>query len=174
MPSKSKSKGNAAERQICESLESILGGKFIRVPNSGAFLGGVNYMRSQEMDAGQIKTFKGDIICPSNLPKLVIESKFYKDFNFSTLWTNKKNGLLDNWIQQNLIVCEPGDFPVLIMRFNRKGSFVVVRRDDIEEWELRNFSVYHYDNNGKDEIFIITEFEEFFTKNKDRIISRAS
>lgn len=174
MPSKSKSKGNQAERQICESLEQILGGKFIRVPNSGAFLGGVNFMRAQQMDAGQIKTFKGDIICPSNLPKLVIESKFYQEFPFHSLVSNKKIPLLDTWLKQNLDVCEPGDFPVLIMRFNRKGSFCVIRKDDIEEWNLHNFSVYHYDNNDKDDVFIVTEFEDFFTKNKERIIKRSS
>jgi hypothetical protein len=175
MTSKSKSKGNHAERIICESLEKILGGKFIRVPNSGAFIGGANFMRAQNMDAAQIKTFKGDIICPSTMPKLVIESKFYESFPFHSLVTNKRIPLLDGWIKQNLDVCQPGDFPVLIMRFNNKGSFCVVRKDDIEEWSLHNFSVYHYyDAKGTDTVFIIAAFEDFFQTNRERIITRSS
>jgi Holliday junction resolvase len=180
MTSKSKSKGNTAERQICEDLERILGGKFIRVPNSGAFIGGANYMRAQKMDEAQVKTFRGDIICPSNMPKLIIESKFYQDFPFHMLVANKKIVLLDSWLKQNLDICQPGDFPVLIMRFNRKGSFCVVRKDDIEGWDLHNFSVYHYMTTNQstetvdDDVFIITEFESFFTQNKSRILTRAS
>lgn len=170
MTSKSKAKGNSAERMICVKLGEVLGGAWIRVPNSGAFLGGANQFRKNAMDQGQIQSFRGDIIPPSQFPKIVIESKFYKDFPFHRLLVNEPIPLLDDWLKQNLDICEEGDFPVLIFRINRRGSTIAVRETDIEGWTIQNYAKYTYNN----QVFIITEFEQFLAANKERIITKSS
>ena len=161
MANKGKSKGNAGERKIADFLTGLYGQKFMRVPNSGAFLGGANAFRKVQLDEGQIATFKADLIPPSNMRKLVIESKFYGEFAFHNLMKDSDVPLLDKWVQQAKDSADDGDFWVVVFRINRKGSYVVFDKTRQSSFVIGNYTNY------KD--LIITDFEKFFADNKQTI-----
>lgn len=163
MPSKGKNKGNSGERKIADFLTELYGQKFMRVPNSGAFLGGANAFRKAHLDEGQVSTFKADLIPPSNMKKLVIESKFYGEFSFHNLMKNVDISLLDKWVKQAVDSADPDDFWVVVFRINHKGSFVV-----FDHSHLARFSV---DNHCRYKTTVVTDFEKFFVDNKDEIFS---
>lgn len=163
MPNKGKSKGNAGERKIADFLSKLYEQKFIRVPNSGAFLGGANTFRKIGMDEGQIATFKADLIPPSNMRKLVIESKFYGAFPFENIIKNNPIPLLDKWIDQAKVSSDPDDFWIVVFRINHKGSFAVFAAD-----KAHNFLVL---NHARYDSYMITEFESFFNMNKDAVFN---
>ncbi len=161
MSNKGKSKGNAGERKVADFLTGLYGQKFMRVPNSGAFLGGANAFRKAALDEGQIATFKADLIPPSNMRKLVIESKFYKEFPFHNLIKNADIPILDKWIKQARDSADEGDFWVVVFRINHKGSFAAFDRSLAGGFSLKNHAFYNDT--------VITDFETFFTDNKDII-----
>ena len=66
MASPQKVKGKSYENAKAKFLTDIFDQKFIRVPTSGAFLGGKNYDRRLDMSEGQVMAFKGDIIPPDD------------------------------------------------------------------------------------------------------------
>jgi len=66
MPSKSKIKGSAFEREMAKFLSEKYDESFVRVPNSGAYIGGKNQKRTDVLSEGQIRAFKGDIIPPDD------------------------------------------------------------------------------------------------------------
>ena len=66
MASPQKVKGKSYENAKAKFLTDIFGQTFIRVPTSGAFLGGKNYDRRLDMSDGQVMAFKGDIIPPDD------------------------------------------------------------------------------------------------------------
>ena len=66
MPSKSKAKGSSYERDLAKFLSEKYNGSFVRVPNSGAYIGGSNFHRATNLSEGQVRGFKGDIIPPDN------------------------------------------------------------------------------------------------------------
>ena len=126
MPSASKTKGNTFERATAEFLTRLYGETFMRAPGSGAYIGGKNTHRKQFLHEGQIRTFKGDIIPGENFPRFNAECKSYQDFPFHQLFTGSSR-ILDGWIQQCVDVADPGDFNIIFMKFNRKGTFVAVQ-----------------------------------------------
>lgn len=163
MSNRGKNKGNTGERKIADFLTNLYGQKFMRVPNSGAFLGGANRFRKAQLDEGQISTFKADLIPPSNMRKLVIESKFYKEFPFHNLIKNTDIPLLDKWIAQAIDSADDGDFWVVVFRINHKGSFAV--------FDQSHLPGFHVSDHCRYKTNIVTDFERFFTDNKDRIFS---
>lgn len=163
MSNKGKTKGNAGERLIAEFLSNLYGAKFMRVPNSGAFLGGANAFRKAFLDEGQIATFKADLIPPSNMRKLVIESKFYGDFPFHNLLKSQPIPLLDKWIQQAKDSADTDDFWVVVFRINRKGSFAVFDQSMKSKFSVSDHVCY--------QSYIITDFEKFFNDNKEVIFN---
>ena len=64
MSSKSKNKGKSWERDVCLFLSELYNDSFIRVPGSGAFIGGSNQFRKDTLSEEQIKLSRGDIIPP--------------------------------------------------------------------------------------------------------------
>jgi succinate dehydrogenase flavin-adding protein (antitoxin of CptAB toxin-antitoxin module) len=92
-------KGKRHERSLCKDLEAILGDSFRRTPMSGAFMGGVNWLRNGNLNQGAIDTLAGDIICPEYF-KFSIESKNYQDVPkvYNLLDSNDLH--LDKWIKQ--------------------------------------------------------------------------
>jgi hypothetical protein len=162
MPTKGKSKGNQGELKIAKFLTELFENKFMRVPNSGAMVGGANAHRKLLMDSVQISYFKSDIIPPSHMRKLVIESKFYKDFPFHKLGTDQAIAQLDKWIEQTLTTIEPGDVWFVVVRINHKGSFAVFDKSWVEHFEIQNYAKYF------DSIWV--DFEPFFTANKQKIL----
>jgi len=161
MSSAGKIKGNTGERKIADFLTKLYGQKFIRVPNSGAFLGGSNRFRKASLDAGQIATFKADLIPPSNMRKLVIESKFYGDFPFHNLFKNVDVPLLDKWIKQAIDSADDDDLWIVVFRINRKGAFAVFDKSLVNRFIIGDYVSYKTN--------IITDFERFFTDNRDVI-----
>lgn len=164
MPSKGKIKGNSWERDICKFLGTTLGGNFMRVPNSGAFTGGMNSFRRSRLSDTQVRNSKGDIIPPDHLKHMVIEAKSYKDFTFHLLLSDECKQL-DTWIKQTLDAVDEGDNWFTIFKINRKGSYVVFDKNLIQKHQLVLASHVIY----KD--YAICDFESFFTNNKDVILS---
>jgi hypothetical protein len=161
MPTKGKSKGNSGELKIAKFLTELYEAKFMRVPNSGAAIGGANNVRKQSMDATQISYFKSDIIPPSNMRKLVLESKFHRQFPFHKLAVDEPIRQLDAWIQQTLDTVDEGDLWFVIVRINNKGSFALFDATHAPQFEFGNHA--RYSN------YVWVDFESFFTRNKQRI-----
>ena len=78
MPSPQKIKGKSFENAKAKFLTEIFEEKFVRVPTSGAFLGGQNYDRRLSMSQGQVMAFKGDIIPPDDWIYFNCETKSNK------------------------------------------------------------------------------------------------
>ena len=78
MPSAAKQKGNAWERDVAKDLSETFNENFIRVPNSGAYTGGANVFRIDQLTEQQKRMMDGDIICllyTSPSPRDVEESR---------------------------------------------------------------------------------------------------
>jgi hypothetical protein len=161
MPSKGKNKGNSGELRIAKFLTELFGEKFIRVPNSGAMVGGANAHRKLLMDSVQISYFKSDIIPPGSMKKLVVESKFYAQFQFHLLTTNKPIPQLDKWIKQTLDTVDPGDLWFLVVRINHKGSFAVFDQEHLANFQVGNHARYFS--------YVWCDFESLFENNRDKI-----
>lgn len=168
MTGKAKSKGNSAERELAKFLMATFGGSFIRVPNSGAYVGGKNAFRREFLSDGQVRNAKGDIIPPGHMPRLVLESKFYADFAFHSLLTPGNVPQLDTWIKQTVECVDPGDLWFVAFKINRKGWFTCMSYDVAMQnnFKLENHCVY---SDGKNK-YIVTELNQFFINNKDLIL----
>jgi len=158
MPSASKIKGSSFERDIAKYLSDLYNESFVRVPNSGAFIGGINKDRKSYLHEGQVRSFKGDIIPGESFQLLNIECKNYADFPFYQILTTCK--LLDDWLDQLMDVSDKDDLNVLFMKFNRKGRYIAVEQK--HKWKMNNYLVYHSDIYGS---WIISELEHFFKLN---------
>ena len=160
----SKTKGSTGEREACKILGEILGGSFIRSPGSGAFVGGKNAFRKGHLSAGQTRTFKGDVISPDDLPRLILESKSYLELAFHQLISAKTCPQLDEWIGQTLETIDPGDLSIILIKITRIGWFACVPVSEIP-------FVYgnHADYTGKHGRYRITDMVEFFTRNRDLV-----
>lgn len=163
MPSKGKTKGNTGELKIAKFLTETFDAKFMRVPNSGAFLGGANAHRKVSMDAQQINYFKSDIIPPSHMHKLVIESKFYKSFPFDKLAGNVRIGQLEGWIKQTLTTVDAHDMWFVVVRINHKGTWACFDHKWLQHLQVGNHARYFE--------YVWCEFEPLFTNNKQAILS---
>lgn len=128
MPSKSKAKGNSWELDVAKFLTETYGETFLRVPSSGAFVGGKNAHRKSSLDQGQLQSKKGDIHPPQSWTHFNCECKSYKDFPFHQLfYTDVK--ILDSWIQQQHDVEDEGDLNIILIKISRKERWVVVPAD---------------------------------------------
>jgi hypothetical protein len=124
MPSKSKAKGNAWELEVSKFLSETYNESFIRIPSSGAFVGGMNNFRKQTLGEAQLQSKKGDIHPPQAWKHWNIECKSYADFPFHQLWyTDVK--ILDAWIQQQKDVEDKGDLNLILIKISRKDKWVV-------------------------------------------------
>jgi hypothetical protein len=166
----SKRKGNSGELELCKKLKEIFGGSFIRVPNSGAFTGGKNAFRKELLSEGQNRNSKGDIIPPDFMPKLVLESKFYKDFRFHQLLQPGPCVQLDDWIGQSLDANDPGDVWFVCFKINLRGWYIAVPFETSSEYEFENH-VHYTGEHGK---FIVTSALEFFAANRDVILRQTA
>lgn len=170
MTSKAKQKGNSWEREITKFLGEELGGNFMRVPNSGAYVGGKNEARKMLMDDGQVRLVKGDIIPPDHLPLLNLEAKNYADIAFHQI-INGECKQLNSWIDQTETPAEPNDISFTIFKITRKGSWIVFKHDLINEFILDSYVVYKKTPTSQ---YIVTDYESFIKTNKDKIIKIAS
>lgn len=128
MPSKSKAKGNSWELDVAKFLTETYGETFIRIPSSGAFVGGKNATRKDVLGEAQLQSKKGDIHPPQSWKYWNIECKNYADFPFHQLWfTDVK--ILDAWIQQQKDVEDKGDLNLILIKITRKEKWVVFPAD---------------------------------------------
>jgi hypothetical protein len=124
MPSKSKAKGNAWELDVAKFLSETYKESFLRIPSSGAFVGGKNIFRKAQIDSAQLQGKKGDIHPPEAWKHWNIECKSYADFPFHQLWTSDVK-ILDAWIQQQKDVEDEGDLNLILIKISRKDKWVV-------------------------------------------------
>ena len=168
MPSPSKAKGNSFERQTADFLTELYGEKFIRAPGSGAYVGGKNTHRKQLLHEGQIRNFKGDIVPGESFPKLNAECKSYKDFPFHQLFSGTVKQL-EGWIEQCMDVSDPGDFNIIFMKFNRKGTFVAVQIQDRQEYTQFQFVRHINYGSAKHDHWIVMDHDTFWELNSDLV-----
>jgi len=158
-------KGNAFENVCCKIFAEVFGGSWKKVFGSGAYVGRSNAYRRADMSAGQLSSTKADIHTPDEFPKLVIEAKSYQDFSFHLLL--KESVLLDNWLQEIFECIDEGDFWLLVMKFNRKGTFVATKFE-FGDFKLDNHFIYNSSRFGK--LFFTGDVKSFLENNKELII----
>lgn len=124
MPSKSKTKGNSWELEVSKFLSSTYNESFIRIPSSGAFVGGKNSFRKTSIDHTQLQSKKGDIHPPTDWKHWNLECKSYSEFPFHQLWTSDVK-LLDSWIQQQHDVEDVGDLNLILIKISHKDKWIV-------------------------------------------------
>lgn len=127
MPSKSKSKGSSYERDMAKFLSEKYGDSFVRVPNSGAYIGGSNNHRTVVLSEGQVRSFKGDIIPPDDWKYFNCECKNYADLPFHQIISGNGVAKIDSWIDQTMEVADEKDFNVLFIKITRKGEYVMIQ-----------------------------------------------
>jgi hypothetical protein len=163
MPSKAKTKGSQFERELAKYLSDLYGESFVRIPNSGAYIGGLNTHRKTNLSENQIKSFKGDIVPPDSWSYFNAEAKNYNDFPFHQVVTGKCKQL-ETWLDQLLAVAEPNDVNFLFFKLSRKGRFVCVQSK--LTWKSDNFIYFSSEKYGD---WIIIDFDQFWSKNKDLV-----
>ena len=156
MPSAAKQKGNTWERDVAKDLSVTFNENFIRVPNSGAYTGGANVFRIDQLTEQQKRMMDGDIMVPPCLSRYKIECKNYKAFDFHQLFNENKT--LDKWIKQ----AEFGLLWFLVIKVTRKGSFILFRKEISKHFSYKNYLSY------KDK-YVITDYKEFWQENADAI-----
>lgn len=161
MPSKSKAKGSSFEREVAAYMSSLYSESFVRVPNSGAYIGKSNSHRKTFLDNYQVKNFKGDIIAPDSWSNFNSEAKNYADFPFHQVLTGSCRQL-DEWLEQLMAVADKDDVNILFFKITRKGRFVAVQTH--LTWVTDSFIYY---SSAKHKDWLIIDFERFFTHNKD-------
>jgi hypothetical protein len=166
MTSPQKIKGNAWENTVAKHLTELYGESFIRVPHSGAYIGGVNQHRKEILHEGQIRSFKGDIIPGLSFPRFNAECKSYKDFPFHQLFQGSCR-TLDQWIEQCMDVADEGDFNIIFMKFNRKGTYVAVQAQP-NQTDLVFTRHFNY-TSGLHGHWLIMDYDLFWELNADSV-----
>ena len=161
MSSKSKTKGNSYEREIAKFLSDTYGEPFVRVPNSGAYIGGSNSHRKNFLDGNQAKSFKGDITPPDSWSNFNAECKNYADFPWHLMLTGNCKQL-DTWFEQLLEVEDEGDLNIVFFKITRKGQYVAIQSK--LTWVTDNFMYYTSKKFGD---WIIMEHSTFFKNNSE-------
>lgn len=164
--SKSKNKGNGGERELCRIFGDTFGLPFIRSRNSGAFVGGKNAARKEGLTENQIRGQKGDIIPPDDMPHLVIEGKFYKDFRFHQLMQPGPCPQLDEWIGQALDAIDAGDLWMICFKINLRGWYIAIPEEFFKDFAFGNHCVY----SGGRGCFKVTDLKDFLDQNRDAIM----
>lgn len=150
MASKSKTKGSSYERDIAKFLSEKYGDSFVRVPNSGAYIGGSNNYRTITLSEGQVRSFKGDIIPPDTWKYFNCECKNYADLPFHQIIAGNHVVKLESWIDQTMEVAEDKDFNVLFIKITRKGEFVMIQDKEFHSGMFVQPGLeYHSHNHGK-------------------------
>lgn len=161
MTSASKQKGSSYERTVSKYLSKTYNESFVRVVNSGAYVGGKNVIRKTHLSEAQVKSFKGDITPPDSWKHFNCECKSYLSFSFHLLLKGKY-AQLDEWLEQMLEVEEENDVSILFMKFNRIGQYVAVPAKFT--WKSDCFYFYKSSKYGD---WIVMEFDHFFALNTD-------
>ena len=168
MSSKSKTKGKSWERDVCNFLSELYNDSFIRVPNSGAYVGGKNEYRKDTLSEEQIKLARGDIVPPTKYPYFLAECKNYADFPFHSLLAKTKIAQLDSWIDQvEHDVTDDNDLWLLFIKITRKGTFVLF---DTNLYDPKESCIECRKTYGAIyKKYWFTEMNHFFNRHKDKL-----
>lgn len=172
MPNKSKIKGSTFEREVAKDLSDLYNESFIRVANSGAYVGGANYYRVNTLSEGQVQSSRGDIQPPDGWSFFNCECKSYSDFPFHQLLFQGKIPILEKFISQLMDVAKPGDLNLLIMKFNRKGKYVVFENNLLNKHFKTNRYVSYTDEQNN--TWAITGYRDFWQLNKNSVQTLAN
>jgi len=174
MASKSKEKGKRYERQVAEFLSKQFNTSFVRVPNSGAFVGGKNSKRRNTLTESQTKSFKGDIIPPENW-NIVIECKNYEKISGGLTAIIKGESVqLNKWIKElrgdagELENRDQLDYHILFLKITRVGEwFIVPENMNILDSKIPYIQYWYNDNS-----YLMFDIS-YFDKLKNTILKRS-
>jgi hypothetical protein len=160
MANANKNKGKGWERELAKDLCEVFGLSFMRVPNSGAWIGGKNFFRAAKISKEQNLMMEGDIIMPIELSHIKIEAKFYQKFSFISLYDS--NAIFDSWVTQS----EIGDtkkISFVIFKINNNGAFISIHKSHASLFVVpTNYMVYKNQ--------IIFRYDGFFAANKQKLL----
>jgi Holliday junction resolvase len=167
---KSKEKGKRGERELCSLLTNFFEKPFLRVPNSGSFLGGKNIKREKKIDDSQKVVLKGDIIPPDKFENLLIECKNYKNINFLKIF-NGNNSTIDSWIRQCLDIVHEKNVWFICFKITNRGWFSIVP-EKFFSFEIfsGNYMIYKYNQ----EKYIIVSLSSFLETHRKIIEQKLS
>lgn len=123
----SKKKGNNNENECKKILNERFDGVaiFQRTPNSGAFVGGQNFYRKEQLNEEQNLLFVGDLYCNRKDLKFTIEHKAYAEASFWDLFNDSSD--LHDWMKQAQHDADSvGKKPMLVVKYNNKKRIVYV------------------------------------------------
>jgi len=129
----SKKKGNRFELEMAKRLSEFFDE---RVPTSGAFVGGKNRVKHHDIREDAKDILSGDLITPSWFP-FSIECKFHNDEPKFHHFLSGSSILFDEWWEQAKSDAEFADkHPMLVMKVNRKGTYIALARSLIENMDV--------------------------------------
>jgi hypothetical protein len=166
--SRQKQKGNAFERVISDHLTSIFNLKFFRTPGSGAYVGGRNFHRTNELSNSQQLLLEGDIVVPEELDFLKFECKTLKTFSFSSLMEN--NAIFESWVEQ---ATSEDKLWFLIFKINNRGTFIVYESDLYDGFLHPKKHYVNYYHRGLHRGVVIEKMDGWFEANKDTLLDYA-
>jgi hypothetical protein len=169
MTSPQKSKGSSWERDVATFLTALYNERFLRVPASGAYIGGANAKRKEYLSEGQIRHFKGDIIPGESFPLLNIECKNYAGLEFHQLYFGSCRQL-DIWIDQLLQPADANDVNLLLIKITRRGKFACFQETLLNK-HVTLPSHYTRYTSCKSGAWYIVDYDKFWQINKDSIKS---
>ena len=145
----SKRKGNSAENEVRKILDERFSfTNFHRSPSSGAFVGGSNFYRKEELNKSQNLVFVGDVYCSREDFKFTIEHKAYAEASFWDLFNESSD--LHSWMKQAEHDAESvGKQPMLIVKYNNKKRIVYLKKDYVDSLDCSNLETYAiFSHNG--------------------------
>lgn len=162
MASKSKTKGNSFEREVCKFLNGVTGFNFMRVPSSGAYIGKGNQSRVDSMADNQVRIMDGDIIVPDEWMDWSLECKFYKELAWKKLFQPEGIAQLNGWIEQAKVTSKPSW--LLIFKINNAGAYCVLDCETVDKYGFHLPECFmHYRND-----YVIVDMKLFLNENHER------
>lgn len=187
-----KRKGKTGERFFANFLTEISGFNFLRIPNSGAMVGGNNRSCIFEMAEMQTEAMLGDIFPPGNLKlRFIIECKNYKSISWNMLEKSKAPATLKGWIGEvnydaitYMLYKEAKNddlrapMVTLVFKISRQGDWICYNKGHFNELGLTNMNPKYkikYETEDKlknlgfcDEYYI-EDFKSFVKNNKEKM-----
>lgn len=145
----SKRKGNSSENEVRKILDERFSfTNFHRSPSSGAFVGGSNFYRKEELNKSQNLVFVGDIYCSREDFKFTIEHKAYAEASFWDLFNESSD--LHSWMKQAEHDAESvGKQPMLIVKYNFHERIVYLKKNYVDSLDCSNLETYAiFSHNG--------------------------
>lgn len=129
-----KKKGNNNENECRKILDERFKGitNFHRSPSSGAFVGGSNFYRKEQLNESQNLIFVGDIYCSRDDFIFTIEHKAYNEASFWDLFNESSD--LHSWMEQAQHDADSvNKKPLLIVKYNNKKRIVFTHEKPFQE-----------------------------------------